>query len=73
MKGLFLTCPSCKKMLIKNAQIRTGTAFDLRCFSCGNFIHLDTRSKRIELSYQHFTSNNNETEDDDSDDVAVFF
>lgn len=40
MKGIFLNCPYCKKMLLKNVYLRIGSYLTLKCFYCGEDVHI---------------------------------
>jgi len=66
MKGIFINCPSCRKMLFKDAYIRLGTYFTGMCAQCGNIIKLKTESGRIILKIE------TKIEADDNDDEVIF-
>ena len=50
MKGIFIHCQECKKILLKNAYVRNGSQFDLRCYFCGSIFHLSTAGGEVYLT-----------------------
>ncbi len=75
MKGIFINCPNkdCKKMFLKSAVLRVGTAFIGRCFHCGEQISLKVLPGNIELRLINapvdIPVDNSEIDDDDDDGV----
>lgn len=77
MKGIFINCPSkdCKKMLLKNVVLRTGTRFTLKCFHCGAGVSVEAQQGNIQLKLLTPVVDiavDNSADDDDDDDGVVF-
>lgn len=66
MKGIFLTCPYCKKMLLKNVYLRIGSFLTMRCFNCGEPVEISSESTRIIVK---MLSKPVELTDEDDDDT----
>lgn len=51
MKGIFVNCPfkDCKKMLLKNANLRPGTYFTTACYHCGTITEVTSEPGKISL------------------------
>ncbi|HBX15893.1 MAG TPA: hypothetical protein DEF57_01125 [Candidatus Magasanikbacteria bacterium] len=51
MQGIVLHCPniSCKKLLLKDANLPPTTNFKLKCFWCGRMVNIKSDFKRITL------------------------
>lgn len=71
MKGIFINCPVCKKMLFKNAYLRVGSFLSTKCFHCGNVITAVSELGKISLSYPQVIHNEDLTDDDENDIMIV--
>lgn len=77
IKGIFINCPypSCKKMLLKNAYLRNGSGFTMKCYFCGEGIELLAEAGEIKLRMLNppvYKPVDNSQIDDDEDDGVVF-
>lgn len=51
IKGVFINCPYkiCKKMLLKDAYLRNGVDFKMRCYFCGEAVQIEVEAGEIKL------------------------
>ena len=49
MNGIVLHCPSCKKLLLKEASLPYGTNFKVKCFWCGSLVDIQSKENKIGL------------------------
>lgn len=47
MKGIFISCPTCRKPLFKNAYLRAGSFLTTKCFHCGDQISVKSEVGRL--------------------------
>lgn len=69
MKGIFINCPTCRKMLFKDAYIRVGSFMTGECARCGNGFTLRAESGRITLKALRKV----EIDDEDDDSNGIVF
>ncbi len=69
MKGIFINCPSCRKMLFKNAYIRVGSTFSGTCAKCGEGFTLRSESGKITLKVERTIQI--DEDDDDGGDIVI--
>jgi len=66
MKGVFINCPECKGMMMKNAYLRPGSFCTNKCFNCGSLIEIRSEPNRITL-HQLSTPSRDLTNDEEDD------
>ncbi len=72
MKGIFLTCPACKKPLSKNTYLRPGSFLTIKCFHCGMSVSLSSEPRQIKITQLSPPPVDNQNlTDDDEDDMVV--
>lgn len=64
MKGVFLNCPACKKMLGKNAYLRPGSFLSIKCFHCGASIDIISEVGRLTIKVPRTKPEFTEEDDD---------
>lgn len=63
MKGIFVNCPYCKKLMAKNVYLRIGSFLTLKCFYCGEAVEISSESTGIIIKM--LSKPDNLTEDDE--------
>ncbi len=74
MKGIFVNCPGCKKMLFKNAYLRPGSFLSTKCFYCGSSLTLDSQPGKINIKIVGKVVDNSlddDLADDEEDGIVV--
>lgn len=71
MKGIFINCPSCKKMLFKNAYFRIGSYLTTKCFYCGMAIDLIAEPSKITLKMMGQAVDKSDLPDDEESDILL--
>lgn len=71
MRGLFIKCPwsECKKMMLKDANLRPGSFFTMRCYHCGTISTVYSDNGQIRLRIDKLPEGF--TDDEDSDMVTI--
>jgi len=75
MRGVFINCPACNKMLFKNTYLRVGSYITTKCFHCGEVIEVRAELGNIRLSRPNAklsTENNANSLTDDEDNDTMF-
>lgn len=72
MKGAFINCPwkECGKMMLKNAYLRPGSYFTMRCYHCGVISSIVSENGQVVLKVLKIPEEYS-TDDDDSDIVTL--
>lgn len=71
MKGIFLTCPSCKKPLAKNTYLRPGSFLTIKCFHCGMSLAIESEPRNIKIKQLSPPIVENSLTDDEEDDILI--
>lgn len=69
MKGIFINCPNCRKVIFKDAYIRVGSYFTSECARCGYGYILRSESGKITLKRLQ----NVPVEDEGDDESGIVF
>lgn len=66
MKGIFINCPECRGMMMKNTYLRPGSYLTNKCFNCGSMIEVRALPDKVTLKSLS-TPIRGLTEDEDDD------